>query len=257
MIRFRRPRQLGFTLIELLVVIAIIAILAAILFPVFAQAREKARASSCLSNLKQIGTGLYMYLQDYDEAYPPNRIGMLQNLDCGKQGGYTWKEAIQPYLKNLQVWICPSSIKAGKIVPCGCAGSVVTPNGYGTNGSLFDIDPYLKKDGTVVWGVPAGRPKGVMTLGQLNRPAETLWLIEEDRGWENCPDNGDWTIPTGGGPDRHQCGNNWVYADSHAKFAKLSATMQPWDAWNDKEGPNPYIKNLGPTKHGKYTGCPE
>jgi prepilin-type N-terminal cleavage/methylation domain-containing protein len=144
-------RNIGFTLIELLVVIAIIAIVAGILFPVFAQARERARASSCLSNLKQIGTGLYMYLQDYDEAYPPNRIGMLQNLDCGKQGGYTWKEAIQPYLKNLQVWICPSAIKAGKVEPCGCAGSVVAPTSYGTNGNLFCIDVYRGPAGTIKW----------------------------------------------------------------------------------------------------------
>jgi prepilin-type N-terminal cleavage/methylation domain-containing protein len=84
----------AFTLIELLVVIAIIAILAAILFPVFAQARDKARQSSCLSNLKQIGTGLYLYLQDYDETYPPNRIGMTS----GGKGGYTWKEAINIYV---------------------------------------------------------------------------------------------------------------------------------------------------------------
>jgi prepilin-type N-terminal cleavage/methylation domain-containing protein len=248
--------RIGFTLIELLVVIAIIAILAAILFPVFAQAREKARQSSCLSNLKQIGTGLYMYLQDYDEAYPPNRIGMQSGKDCGKGGGYTWKEAISPYLKNLQVWVCPSAIKAGKI-ECTCSGSTVTPTSYGTNGSLFDIDPYVKSNGDINWGVPAGRPKSVCTIAMLNRPAETLWLIEEDRGWQACPDNGDWTIPTGGGPDRHSCGNNWVYADSHAKFAKLSQTLQPWDAWNDKDGPNPNIKSLGPTKHGKYTGCPE
>jgi prepilin-type N-terminal cleavage/methylation domain-containing protein len=244
--------RIGFTLIELLVVIAIIAILAAILFPVFAQARDKARSASCLSNLKQIGTGLYMYLQDYDEAYPPNRIGMTSS---GK-GGYTWKEAIGPYVKNLQVFVCPSAIKAGKI-ESACNGSTVTPTSYGTNGSLFDIDPYVKSNGDINWGVPAGRPKSVMTLSQLNRPAQTLWLIEEDRGWEACPDNGDWTIPTGGGPDRHQCGNNWVYADSHAKYAKLSATLQPWDAWNDKDGPNQYLKSLGPTKHGKYTGCPE
>jgi len=251
--------RIGFTLIELLVVIAIIAILAAILFPVFAQARDKARGASCLSNLKQIGTGLYMYLQDYDEAYPPNRIGMPTGKDCGKQTppGYTWKEAINPYVKSIQVWVCPSAIKAGKINPC-CAGSATIPTSYGTNGSLFDISPYVKKDGSIDWNGGAGvKRKRVITLAEINRPSQSLWLIEEDRGWENCPDNGDWTIPTGGGPDRHQCGNNWVYADSHAKYARLSATLQPWDAWNDKDGPNQYLKSLGPTKHGKYTGCPE
>jgi prepilin-type N-terminal cleavage/methylation domain-containing protein len=246
----RRRRLLAFTLIELLVVIAIIAILAAILFPVFAQARDKARQSSCLSNLKQIGTGLYLYLQDYDEAYPPNRIGMTT---AGK-GGYTWKEAINIYVKNIDVWKCPSAIKAGKIDP-SCNGSRTIPTSYGTNGSLFDINPYLRSNGQgdIMWGVPAGRPKSVITLSQVNRPAETIWLIEQDRGWQACPDNGDWTIPTGGGPDRHNCGNVWVYADSHAKWAKLVSTLTPWDAWNDKEGPNPYLKNLA--QHNKVTGC--
>jgi prepilin-type N-terminal cleavage/methylation domain-containing protein len=251
--RIRRIRS-GFTLIELLVVIAIIAVLAALLFPVFAQVRDKARSSACLNNLKQIGSGLYMYLQDYDEAYPPNRIGMRENRDCGKQGGYTWKEAISPYLKNLQVWVCPSAIEAGKVEPCGCAGSVVTPTSYGYNGALFDINPTLKSNGDVEW-YDGGRAKRkrVMTLPEINRPAQSLCLLEEDRGWENCPDTGDWTIPTGGGPDRHQCGNDWVYADCHAKFTRLSATLQPWDAWNDKEGPNPYLKDL--PKHNTITGC--
>ncbi len=86
-------RRHGFTLIELLVVIAIIAILAAILFPVFARAREKARQSSCSSNLKQIALGALMYMQDYDE-----RSGYLWN----------WWEQWAPYIKNDQIWVCPS-----------------------------------------------------------------------------------------------------------------------------------------------------
>src|ERR1043166_4202756 len=107
----KRSRNLGFTLIELLVVIAIIAILAAMLFPVFAQAREKARGVTCLNNLKQIGTGLHLYLQDYDETYPLNRFAMPASRDCGKQSppGYTWKESVQPYVKNGDVWVCPSA----------------------------------------------------------------------------------------------------------------------------------------------------
>jgi prepilin-type N-terminal cleavage/methylation domain-containing protein len=248
----RSPRT-GFTLIELLVVIAIIAILAAILFPVFAQARDKARQASCLSNLKQIGTGLYLYLQDYDETYPLNRFDM-SGSDCKKKSGWTYKEAIHPYIKNIQVWVCPSAIKAGKINPC-CFGSDTIPTSYGTNGSLFDISAYRKGAGPdFTWGGGAGpKFKRALRLAEINRPAETLWLIEQDRGWENCPDNGDWTIPTGGGPDRHNCGNIWVYADSHAKWAKLVSTLTPWDAWNDKEGPNPYLKNLA--QHNKVTGC--
>lgn len=88
-------RNKGFTLIELLVVIAIIAILAAILFPVFAQAREKARTASCLNNQKQISLGIMQYTQDYDETYPSVDSGVLT-------------QNIQPYLKNNDVFLCPS-----------------------------------------------------------------------------------------------------------------------------------------------------
>jgi prepilin-type N-terminal cleavage/methylation domain-containing protein len=95
-------RHQGFTLIELLVVIAIIAILAAILFPVFAQAREKARAATCLSNLKQVGMATRMYTQDYDEVLVPS---YLYNSTT------TWKwwwDLLQPYVKNMDVFVCPS-----------------------------------------------------------------------------------------------------------------------------------------------------
>jgi prepilin-type N-terminal cleavage/methylation domain-containing protein/prepilin-type processing-associated H-X9-DG protein len=113
-------RRKGFTLIELLVVIAIIAILAAILFPVFAQARAKARQTTCLSNEKQIGTGLIMYAQDYDETLPgnsgtsnghPDEAGYnlpLGWLDPGAKRN--WAESTVPYIKNLQVFICPESL---------------------------------------------------------------------------------------------------------------------------------------------------
>jgi prepilin-type N-terminal cleavage/methylation domain-containing protein/prepilin-type processing-associated H-X9-DG protein len=93
-------RSRGFTLIELLVVIAIIAILAAILFPVFAKAREKARQSSCQSNLKQIGISVAMYMQDYDERTPKYWRPL--------RGGSWWNVNLEPYIKNSQVWRCPS-----------------------------------------------------------------------------------------------------------------------------------------------------
>jgi prepilin-type N-terminal cleavage/methylation domain-containing protein len=97
--------QKAFTLIELLVVIAIIAILAAILFPVFARARENARKITCVSNLKQLGTSVLMYAQDYDEHLPNNFEG--------KKEGHLWDNLagtglMDPYLKNKQIWFCPS-----------------------------------------------------------------------------------------------------------------------------------------------------
>ena len=130
----------GFTLIELLVVIAIIAILAAILFPVFAQAREKARTASCSSNHKQIALAWTMYLQDYDERGIPYS-------STGGSGGvaFVWNKLVQPYIKNTQVYSCPSNnneISIGYNFPLGGTGTKLsniplpsqTPNFADVNG---------------------------------------------------------------------------------------------------------------------------
>src|SRR5215831_3090292 len=101
-------RKKGFTLIELLVVIAIIAILAAILFPVFAQAREQARATSCLSNTRQIATGQLMYSQDYDETVIPWCVIDRGLYPIDVQEPACWVNLIQPYIKNKQLLFCPS-----------------------------------------------------------------------------------------------------------------------------------------------------
>jgi prepilin-type N-terminal cleavage/methylation domain-containing protein/prepilin-type processing-associated H-X9-DG protein len=103
-------RLKAFTLIELLVVIAIIAILAAILFPVFARARENARRASCMSNLKQISLGMLQYTQDYDEHFPKYRVpAAYSNFTANPYG---WAEALQPYIKSVQIFQCPSETTA-------------------------------------------------------------------------------------------------------------------------------------------------
>src|SRR5919205_521722 len=121
-----RAKSAGFTLIELLVVIAIIAILAAILFPVFARARDKARQTACLSNMKQIGTGIMMYAQDYDELLPPSRNNST--------GGVTpWHWLIQPYVKSLPVFKCPSNQQTGGVVNTPVRGMPLIPRSYYSN----------------------------------------------------------------------------------------------------------------------------
>ena len=101
---FISQKSAGFTLIELLVVIAIIAILAAILFPVFAQAREKARATSCLSNVKQLTTSWLMYVQDYDETMPP----IADSLAIAANQQKWTALLLKPYFKSWTIWVCPS-----------------------------------------------------------------------------------------------------------------------------------------------------
>jgi prepilin-type N-terminal cleavage/methylation domain-containing protein/prepilin-type processing-associated H-X9-DG protein len=145
----------GFTLIELLVVIAIIAILAAILFPVFAQARESARKTACLSNTKQIGLGIMMYVQDYDEMYPCNSwdVGPINSTDNELHNGNYWSAVqwpwrIMPYVKNAGVFHCPSDPdpKSGwsgyDVDPCNinscCDGwGIPMPISYGHNQQIF------------------------------------------------------------------------------------------------------------------------
>jgi prepilin-type N-terminal cleavage/methylation domain-containing protein/prepilin-type processing-associated H-X9-DG protein len=118
----RREKKPGFTLIELLVVISIIAIIAAILFPVFARARENARRTTCASNMKQIGLGILQYVQDYDERMPAAAFGSgfngnanadVRPTDC-TIGRYRWMDAVYPYIKSEQLFTCPARYTDGR-----------------------------------------------------------------------------------------------------------------------------------------------
>lgn len=162
-------RRIGFTLIELLVVIAIIAILAAILFPVFAQAREKARAISCLSNCKQIGTAQMMYLQDYDEAF---------GFAWGENNNSHYIAGLQPYIKNsfgvvgtpasaIGVWQCPSTPTIGRNRVSAA---------YSTNGNLMGV--------AYSWNGGPGTESRVhksLSMAAIQRPAEVISIAETNR----------------------------------------------------------------------------
>jgi len=145
----------GFTLIELLVVVAIIAVLAAILFPVFARARENARRASCMSNLKQIGLGMMMYVQDNDERYPTYGYSASHIpgvvAPTATYGGdwypspstnWFWQNMIYPYVKSIQVFICPSSPNAGAAYKAPTGNYGPYSGQYGANTDLFPNGGY-------------------------------------------------------------------------------------------------------------------
>jgi prepilin-type N-terminal cleavage/methylation domain-containing protein/prepilin-type processing-associated H-X9-DG protein len=253
---FTRRTRSGFTLIELLVVIAIIAILAAILFPVFAQAREAARKTSCLSNTKQIGLGVMMYVQDYDEMYPTNvwggaPVGTTDNV-LGKDTitAVHWVWQILPYIKNRQVFVCPSdpNPKSGwtgySDVQDDCWG-IPTPISLGHNQMIFGY-AWNKAD-PCGWGeFPDWAAPGVGQAA-VPTPASTYLIADYARGfmetwWINNLRAGNYTrvydesAPGGGATRdniepwksrfaqenvfRHQSGQNITFADGHSKYRK-------------------------------------
>jgi len=198
----------GFTLIELLVVIAIIAILAAILFPVFARAREKARQTSCLSNLKQVGTALLMYAQDNDERLPASYqwVDPPNNWPLRK-----WAATIVPYIKNNQIFVCPSDSNPGTDSGVDSVG----PISYGANPNLM----------------PGVRGAFNAPIGDIARPAECMlvfdaWAANRYCAQPNYVVGGGaacYARPTGlrnDGVDisRHNGGFNACLADGHAKW---------------------------------------
>lgn len=196
------PRSLkttksGFTLIELLVVIAIIAILAAILFPVFGRARENARRTSCSSNLKQIGLGILQYTQDYDERFCPQDL----------TNGTTFAYVLQPYLKSRQIFVCPSA-----------AGSEVNPNTFTYNDAKDHSWSSTAPDNTVFTGSYAmsSALSGLIpiSLAEVNKPAEAAMFF--DAAHPNTAGiTGNVQVQNSA---RHFDGYNFCYVDGHAKF---------------------------------------
>ena len=212
----------GFTLIELLVVIAIIAILAAILFPVFAKAREKARQSSCLSNVKQIVLGCLQYGQDYDEMLPATRPIYRT---CANDSVTFYEHAIYPYVKNSQVFLDPSQTKPAAT----CAKFLPEANAMaiGTN-----------------YGLSCGfGQNGGIAMASVALPSQVYYIACGTSGWgwwrgfkeahNSCAANSYYR-------DIHNGGINIGFADGHCKWVKSEvafadlytdwSTLAPWKA---------------------------
>ncbi|MBQ0106041.1 MAG: DUF1559 domain-containing protein [Armatimonadetes bacterium] len=212
----------GFTLIELLVVIAIIAILAAILFPVFAQAREKARQTNCLSNMKQLGTAITLYNDDYDETYPNSPEGAYHNakVDPGVYGTdispFTWVSKIYPYVKNWNMYTCPSS----KVKIKGSAQYGMTSY-FGNGVVLQGIGPFNNYD--------YAQSRSV-TAAQIGSPAELILFTEYPQAdgsycfLRPSLNNASMLVMEVGWnwaqEKTHNGGMNVTYCDGHAKYAK-------------------------------------
>lgn len=235
-----RPRS-GFTLIELLVVIAVIAILAAILFPVFAQAREKARQASCQSNLRQLGLATLMYSQDYDEVYPLYQYDDCAGFVCyqywfGRRTDTGWDKTlglIYPYMKNHQVQRCPSFTARPRFGD---------GNGYGYNWGYIGSDywmtyswPPLNPASQAALSAPADKALfadagfvNVPWFGGDGQVMETAGIDPPSAWWGNPTvdfrhvDNGK-IIDTAAQQVTHKGLANFTFADGHVKAFKQQA----------------------------------
>jgi prepilin-type N-terminal cleavage/methylation domain-containing protein/prepilin-type processing-associated H-X9-DG protein len=235
-------RKRAFTLIELLVVIAIIAILAAILFPVFARAREAARSTACKSNLKQIGTAMAMYSQDYDELLTPTYV----YADAPANTLLSWfPDLLHPYVKNAKIWVCPSQAPNSAGVWTSNWKRLWMPAGTGPGFQILQVG-YGANDGGSA--MPGGASP--VAQAQVQKPAEKIALVDAitpeiwDYASDSCGGAAHDHQPSGidcalvqhsQGPRRgavrltHSDAFNVLFLDGHVKVRKNTAHSE-WDA---------------------------
>ena len=199
----------AFTLIELLVVIAIIAILAAILFPAFARARENARRSSCQSNLKQIGLGFIQYTQDYDERLPKdnNIVSVTSGIPLGAF------DALQPYLKSTQIYQCPSDSDGPAALPVDTGYT-----DYFYNNALSTLSSAALLNTTLT--IMSGDARSGMAANR-SRGCDYDWQSLSGTG-SGCRSDNKAMLPAG---SRHLEGANYLFTDGHVKWTKGSDTV--------------------------------
>ncbi len=260
----RRRSEVGaqkraFTLIELLVVIAIIAILAAILFPVFAKARAKARQASCASNEKQIGLGILQYIQDYDECFPMCVVSTTIPAPAGTPVG--WVDSIQPYIKSLAVFQCPDEPTPPTTDPQGSGftdyfinknmadGGQTLPIGYAPSQTIMIGDggyPATAANTTARFRSNGCSGAGGTTANDLNRT------------YPVCASGGLVGNLGGGGIRHNNQGINLGFGDGHVKFymgidaqhaSNIYNGMTPWD---NSTGATVY-SNGNPTFRWRYS----
>lgn len=231
--------RVAFTLIELLVVIAIIAVIAAILFPVFGQAREKARQSSCLSQMNQLGLAFAQYLSDYDGTYPTcdndkakitGKPPEPETPDADGPEERDWHIVLQPYIKNYDVLRCPSDLSNK---PRDFKNPNFANKEYVSSYTVNGWSEYQLKEATLT------RPANWVLLAERNniaRPPKTWWMFYW-WSWQGASPNTVWPPSITPDPmteaakdlalDQHQKSPNWLFGDGHVKSVKFSALWKP------------------------------